>query len=434
MFGIDLIFYICLVILAIEIYNETFLMNYGSFIERIKYLFSFKMVFKTIKLTAFTFILYMLYKYQFEGVVINDQFLRAEIFKFNSTKFYIYFIPVILYSFCIILSNSLEILRQFSLDEFNKGRLIQFIAYLSFIIYRIIAFVFTYIIFALTFYCLMFLDNLFLERELSIFDWLSPSSEQNINYNDGVYFSLILTLFIFFLFNNAFIKLKSNYKSIDASFFAYFFISIILSIGIFFGFFSIFNAYHNIKATSLTEWISKENILGILPIRLASVFILFNLFEYIYYETLERKLILFMILAIFPVRNIESYNLTINIEKRETLYFSQISFYILNIAIAEYFIIIEFKNVWISILNFAILFIQDDFKIIDAYSEGMQSVMLKHFRKIHALNLLMFLSAIIILFVKESYLILSLYLFFSSVLIFLYLFNYSFINSRDYKF
>lgn len=434
MFGIDLIFFVCLIVLAIEIYNETFLMNYGSFIERIKYLFSLKMFFKTIKLTAFIFILYLVYKNYLNGTLIDNNFLENEIFSINFAKLYIYILPVILYSFCIILSNSLEILRQFSFDQYNTGRFIQLTAYLSFIIYRVIAFSFTYFIFALVFYYLLKLDNLFLENGLSIFDWITDTTKQNINYNDGVYFSLILALCIFFLFNNAFIKIKSNYKSVDISFFAYFFISIILTIGIFFGFFSIFNAFHNIKVTSLTEWISKENILGILPIRFASVFILYNLFEYIYIETLERKLFPFLILAIFPVRNIESYDLTISIEKRETLYFSQISFYILNIAIAEYFVIVEFKNVWISLLNFAILFIQDDFKIINDYSEGMQNVILKHFRKIHTLNLLMFLSAVIGLCIKNSFPILIAYLFLSIALIILYLYNYSFINSRDYKF
>ena len=280
------------------------------------------------------------------------------------------------------------------------------------------------------------MDSIFSINNLTIFDWINYSSQKNINYNTGVYFSLLITGLIFFLFNNAFIKLNSDsfdYRSIEISFFGYFFISIILSIGIFFGFFSIFNAFHNIQITSFTSWFSEENILGILPIRVASVMILFNLFQYIYSETLEKKIIPFLTLAFFPVRNIESYNLTINIEKRESLYFSQISFYILNIAVAEYFVIIEFKNIYVSILNFAILFIQDDFKIINDYSEGMQNVLKKHLQKIHFINILMFLSAVIILIINHSYNILTIYMVLTIILTYLYLYNYSFINSKDYK-
>lgn len=436
MFGIDPLFLVCSIILFIEIYNETFLMNYGSFTERVKYLFSLKMFFKIVKITTFTFIFYLTNKYYLNLPIFNNAFFESQIFSIDFDKLYIYLLPVGIYSIFLIMSNSVQILEQFSFDQFNKNRLVQFTAFLSFIIYRITAFIFTFFIFAFTYYLLIKLDNTFSINELTIFDWVNYVSKKNINYNTGVYFSLIITVLIFFLFNNAFIKLNSDsfdYRSIEISFFGYFFISIILSIGIFFGFFSIFNAIHNIQITSLTSWFSKENILGILPIRVASVMILFNLFQYIYSETLERKIIPFLILAFFPVRNIESYHLTINIEKRESLYFSQVSFYILNIAIAEYFVIIEFKNIYISILNFAILFIQDDFKIINDYSEGMQNVLKKHLQKIHFINLLMFISAVIILIINYSYSILTIYIVLTSILTYLYLYNYSFVNSRDYN-
>ena len=435
MFGINLIFCVCLIILIIEIYNETFLMNYGTFMERLNYLFSLKMIFKTIKITCFTFLIFLIYKYYFNGTLINERFFENNIFKIKLDTLYIYFIPVILYSLFIILSNSVEILRQFSFDNFDPSRIVQICAFFSFIIYRFIAFIFVYLIFAFLYYYLLELDKYFLEHQLSIFDWISSFSKKDINYNTGVYLSLIITASIFFLFNNAFIKINSpfyNFRSSDLSFFAYFFVSIILSIGIFFGFFSIFNAYHNINITSLSEWISNENILGILPIRIASILILINLFSYIYNEILEQKLAPFLMLAFFPIRNIESYNLSISVEKRETLYFSQISFFILNIAVAEFFVIIEFKNIYVSILNFAILFIQDDFKIINDYSGGMQNVLLKHFRKIHFFNFIMFCSAFIVLLLTKRYEVFFVYTILSVSLAFLYQYNYSLINRTDY--
>lgn len=359
MFSLDPLLIVCTIILLIEIYNETFLMNYGSFAERFKYLFSLKMLFKNIKISSFVFGTYLIYLHYINEDIINYNFFDSNIFHINSDKLYIYLLPICFYVLFMILSNSIEILKQFSFDPFNNSRIVQFIAYLSFIFYRIFAYFYTYLIFGIVFYFLSKLDLIFATRNLTLFDWLESSPILNTNYNTGVYSSLVITLIFFFLFNNAFVKIKSSeseYRQLDGSYFGYLFISIILSIGIFFGFFSIFNAFHNIKVSSLTEWFSKENVIGILPIRIASIFILFNLFSYIYAETLEKKLLPFLVLAIFPIRNIESYHLSINIEKRESLYFSQISFYIINIAVAEYFLIIGLSNVFVSILYFATIY------------------------------------------------------------------------------
>lgn len=410
-------------------------MNYGSFGERLKHMFSLKMIFKIVKLTAFTFLVYIGITKLFNFPELTHNYFQENLFKIQTEKLYIYFLPVIVYSFYMILSNSINILDQFSFDKFNKGRVIQFVAFLSFIIYRIIAFCYTYVIFAFIFYLFITLDNNFSDRNLRIFDWYYLSDNLNHNYNSGVYFSLILTLVIFFLFNNAFLKIKSNfqnYRTIEISFLAYFFITIIICIGVFFGFFSIFNALYNIRATSLTEWFNKENVIGLLPIRLASVLILFNLFKYIYKETLERKSLAFLTLALFPIRRIDDYYLSIKIENRETLYFSQVAFYIINIAIAEYFVIIDFKIVYLSILNFAILFIQDDFNIINEYSKGMQSILPNHFMRIHLFNLIMLISSSLALILTESYSVLAIYLILTTVLVYLYMINYSFINSREY--
>ncbi|AZI68911.1 hypothetical protein [Cloacibacterium normanense] len=174
--------------------------------------------------------------------------------------------------------------------------------------------------------------------------------------------------------------------------------------------------------------------MGLLPIRLASVMILWNLFKYIYTETLERKILPFLSLALFPIRHISNYYLSIKIENRETLYFAQIAFYILNIAIAEYFVIIEYKIVYLSILNFAILFIQDDFNIINEYSKGMQSILPSHFRRIHLFNGIMLFSSIIALILTKSYGVLTIYVVLTIILAYLYSYNSSFINSREYKF
>lgn len=110
MFGVDLLIIVCIAVLLIEIYNETFLMNYGSFGERIRHLFSLKMIFKTIKLTSFSFLIYLLIIKLTNYQELNKSFFDENVFKFNFDKTYLYFIPVSVYSLFMILSNSIEIL------------------------------------------------------------------------------------------------------------------------------------------------------------------------------------------------------------------------------------------------------------------------------------------------------------------------------------
>lgn len=81
-----------------------------------------------------------------------------------------------------------------------------------------------------------------------------------------------------------------------------------------------------------------------------------------------------------------------------------------------------------------LLFIQDDFKIINEYSEGLQSVLRKHLRRIHVINVLMLVSGVIGLLYTESFIVLITYTALTSILASLYFYNFSFVNSRDYKF
>ena len=268
---------------------------------------------------------------------------------------------------------------------------------------------------------------------MTLFDWLQIETNIVNNYYKGTYLSLIITIAIFFLFNNAFLKLNSssmNFRGIKLSFFKYFFISLFLSLGIFFGIFSILNGYYNLNNSGFGEWISKENIIGILPIRISSVLIAYYLISYIYKEVLNSKFLPFAVLGVLPIRTLENYYIHIEFDRRETLFFCQIAFYVINIALAEYFLIIEIKSVYLSILNFAILFILDDFKIINDYSKGLYSVLLSHFFRLWIFNILMIISAIIFLTIGEHYIMLLMYLTGTFLLFRYYFKNYSLIGYK----
>ncbi|KIC00761.1 hypothetical protein OA88_17740 [Flavobacterium sp. JRM] len=270
------------------------------------------------------------------------------------------------------------------------------------------------------------LHDYFISRKLYIFDWLVFDSSSIDNYNKGVYFSLTLTIIIFLLFNNSFIKKNSDtwkFREINFSYFKYLLISLILGLGTFSGLFSIFNGLHNLLNSGISEWITKENVLGILPIRISSIFIVYYLLTYIYSEVLHKKPGHFLLLGVLPIRQISDYRGQISFAKRETLFFSQIGFYILNIALAEFFIIIGFKNIFLSILNFSILFILDDFKIINDYSNGLQRVMKWHFIRICFFNLLMLMVAILLLTSRDYYWLLLIYLALCIILFRYYIIN-----------
>lgn len=420
-------------ILLIEIYSETHLKNYGTFLERTFYLFSIKTLFNLLKfscLFSFCYIILNLNK-----TIIDSKLITTKIIKIDFENILFYYVPSVVFTIIVVFSNSNELFRQLQGYSVRNEKLNQLIANVKYLLFRIISFTLTFIIFKYTLEYIIKLDLYFRKNNLSVFDWLEYNKNEIDNYNKGVYFSLLLTIIIFFLFNNSFIKKNSSYWSyrvIKLDFFRYFFISIILSLGLFFGIFSIFNAIYNIFNSSLTQWISKENILGILPIRISSLLILVYLIGYVYKELLNKNLINFLVLGIFPIRTISKYDESIAFEKRETLFFSQISFYILNIALAEFFIIIGYKSISLSILNFAILFILDDFKIINDYSKGLTSILPLHFLRIWVFNLIMIFVAVVLLANREYYGILTIYMIFTFILFRYYFRNFHLISLRAF--
>lgn len=413
-------------ILFIELYSETHLKNYGRFIERVVYLFSIKTLFNLFKFSILI---------SFGYIIANDieviDFVEKNVLTVNLKNGLFYLIPSIIFSILVTLFKSKQLFRQLEDYSIENEKLNNFAAGLKYLMFRLISFVVTILIFIGTLWLTEHFHSILISKNQSPFDWLTINSDGVNNYNKGVYFSLILTILLFFLFNNSFIKKNSgewDYREIKFSFLKYFFITLIISLGLFFGFFSVFNGIYNILNSSMSAWISKENVLGILPIRISSLLILFYLFGYVYKEVIDRQLISFLKLGIFPFRRVENYRSAINFDKRETLFFSQISFYILNIALAEYFIIIGLKNIYLSILNFAILFILDDFKIINDYSQGLNRVMSSHFYRIWLFNIVMFIVALILLCNKNNLPVLVTYILFSFILFRYYFKNFQMIN------
>jgi len=420
-----------IIILFIEIYSETHLRNYGRFIERIVYLLSIKTLFNLIKFSVLISFCYVLLNLKESPLLYN--FIENKVTNIDFKNWFFYFVPTGVFSFIVILTNSKELFRQLEDYAIENEILNKIFAHLKYIFFRMISYTLTFTIFKYSLQNIIRLHEYFLQKNLHLFDWLNINTSNVDNYNKGVYFSLLLTIIIFFLFNNSFIKRTSGeleYREIKFDFLKYFFITTMLCIGLFFGFFSIFNGSYNLLSSSLTSWISKENILGILPIRISSLLIIVYLLSYIYKEVLDRNIVAFLLIGILPIRSLPYYKGNINFEKRETLFFSQISFYILNIALAEFLIIIGYKSLYLSILNFAILFILDDFKIINDYSQGFRKVLTWHFMRVWLFNIIMMVFAVILLSKKKYYLTLVTYLILTFILFRYYFKNFALVSLR----
>jgi hypothetical protein len=420
-----------IIILFIEIYSETHLKNYGRFIERIVYLLSIKTIFNLIKFSVLISFCYALLNLKESPLLYN--FIENKVINIDFKNWFFYFVPTGVFSLIVILTNSKELFRQLEDYAIENEILNKIFAHLKYIFFRMISYALTFTIFKYSLQNIIRLHEYFLQKNLHLFDWLNINTSNLDNYNKGVYFSLLLTIIIFFLFNNSFIKRTSGeleYREIKFDFLKYFFITTMLCIGLFFGFFSIFNGLYNLLSSSLTSWISKENILGILPIRISSLLIIVYLLSYIYKEVLDRNIVAFLLIGILPIRSLPYYKGNINFEKRETLFFSQISFYILNIALAEFFIIIGYKSLYLSILNFAILFILDDFKIINDYSQGFRKVLTWHFMRVWLFNIIMMVFAVILLSKIKYYLTLVTYLILTFILFRYYFKNFALVSLR----
>lgn len=407
------------IIVAIEFYSEIHLRNYGSFSERIYHLIGVKTLFNIAKLSILFAMSYVTFDLYESFDFLKTGFVKSQIINLDLVNWYYYLTVPFCLSIFIILFKSADLFDKFRIVSTGSRQLDSFVTNVTYILFRLVSFILTLVIFKYILQYIIELDQIFTAKQQSQLDWLHVTKDGQDNYNKGVYFSLTLTALAFIIFNNAFIKRASDtwdYRKINVNFFKYVFITLILCIGLFFGLFSIFNGIFNVLNSSLSGWFSKDNLLGIFPIRISSLLILIYLSTYIYKKVLNGKFLTFLILGLLPVRKLKEYDRFIIFEDRETLFFTQISFYILNIALAELFIIMGYESIYLSLLNFAILFILDDFKIISDYSRNLSSVMGSHFIRIWVFNLIMFFTALVLLYLKDHLVLMSIYVLLTLIL------------------
>jgi hypothetical protein len=425
---LDNVFFLCVAIVVIEIFNEFRINNYGRILDRFFYLFNVRNIFNTIKISSFlSFLIIIFFK---DVAYFKDFYLiieKLDILELN-------YIPAIAFTLLIIVFRYERLKTEFGYSYTTNSSIV---VNLKYIIFRLVSFVFVFYVFKYVFIGIYQLDTYFLVNKMSLFDWYNNELiNKSLLFKKGVYFSSVIVISFFFLINNGFLKINSYYgeeKNIKLDFIKYLFVSFVLCIGLFLSIYSILNAFYSINNSSFKDFISYDNIFGILPIRFASIIILYSFLIYFYKNVLEGKIVYFILICFIPLKLEENYSKRsifynpysiIDFNDRETLYFSQISFYIINIAISEIAYINNIKSVYFSLLNIIILFIIDDFTIINSYSRGFTDTMKWHVIRIFLANLLMFVSSIILLSSSELFMLLIIYLLFSIFLSIIYFSNF----------
>lgn len=425
---LDNVFFLCVAIVVIEIFNEFRINNYGRILDRFFYLFNVRNIFNTIKISSFlSFLIIIFFK---DVPCFKDIYFiikKLGILELN-------YIPAIAFTLLIIVFRYERLKTEFGYSYTTNSSIV---VNLKYIVFRLVSFVFVFYVFKYVFIGIYQLDTYFLKNKMSLFDWYNIELiNKSLLFKKGVYFSFVIVTSFFFLINNGFLKINSSYgeeKNIKIDFIKYLFVSFVLCIGLFLSIYSILNAFYSINNSSFKDFISYDNIFGILPIRFASIIILYSFLIYFYKNVLEEKIVYFIVICFIPLKLKENYSKRsifynpysiIDFNDRETLYFSQISFYIINIAISEIAYINNIKSVYFSLLNIIILFIIDDFTIINSYSRGFSDTMKCHVIRIFSANLLMFISSIILLSGSELYILLIIYLSFSIFLSFIYFSNF----------
>ena len=104
--------------------------------------------------------------------VLKD-FIVNKIINIDFINIVIYFIPTIIFSLLVIMTNSKELFRQLEDYAINNESINKFVANLKYLFFRIISFTLTFIIFKYTLEYILKLNNYFANRNLYVFDWLN---------------------------------------------------------------------------------------------------------------------------------------------------------------------------------------------------------------------------------------------------------------------
>ncbi|MDQ3111382.1 MAG: hypothetical protein M3R17_15960 [Bacteroidota bacterium] len=291
---------------------------------------------------------------------------------------------------------------------YNRDRYIWF----KYLVFTLISCVLLVAFIYLSYYLIRFADFLLLHNDIfPLGDFHSNGNRiesSQLVYKRGIYLSIFLTAIVFFVcLNSVHKRLKENNPTIDNI--VYFFILIVISIGIYCGLYAILNYVLNIYLPGSTEeWLNNDKLIGHFSVRITAVILAWSILKFAFYTLYNGNIgtIIYGILPLKP-RQVDRTRLGDVTGTRanyyDMYYFNQVGYYVLIVFTAEFLISTNDLNT-ATIILFAILPIMvDDYLAIHVYFKEYGKMDRWHRCKKLLFNIAMFIFSIITLLNGHHY-------------------------------
>ena len=249
----------------------------------------------------------------------------------------------------------------------------------------------------LTFYLLKSIDEWFLRNGMSQLDWSLRAPTETESHKPGFYFAFLVAAAAWLFLISAFTKTRDKDHN-PYNYLKVLLLSSVLFFGLFSGIYSLTNTIYNVRVHGdINKWYTTDKQLGFFAIRLSSLILLFQLLKFMLKNVFQTQLRELMLLTFQPKGTLKTQTVALSDEEHSTIFFAQLGFYILNVSVAELSILFQGEKIYRTILDFALVFIIDDFMIIHAYSQKFRQILKRHKLRISVANAVLFLGGVVTL-------------------------------------
>jgi len=260
----------------------------------------------------------------------------------------------------------------------------------------------------------------------NIFDWMNFGHISKLDLSKGFSFSFVSSIIcsISFLY-----YLTRSGRSKGLIFFRFLLLAFILGVGLFISLFSLTNFVYNIYSFSdFNLWYQEESKIGLIIIRVSSFVVFYGLIKYVFNHVFNKAMVFDSGFRIIKYE-IKQFQIgTISYNSLSSIYFSQMGFYIMALCILFYSFRVDHHSISVSLLNWALFFIIDDWAIIYNYTYRIGATIGFDKIKIGFFNLiLMFLSITSLLELGKGWFIVT------YIIILLFLFEMWWNNTQRIK-
>lgn len=229
-------------------------------------------------------------------------------------------------------------------------------------------------------------NNWFSYNDMYLTDWFISQQNREEDFKRGFYFSFLASTITTSIFVNAIFKVSlANKYSIKFFIFSCVIFATLLS-----ALYSLTNSYYNLSMSQrLITWYQADSQIGAFALRVASLLLFYHVFSFTAKHVLKTNLINVFYAGISSTKHFILKQTALSDRAYSTTFICQVGFYAINVAIAEFSLIFQDKSTYLTIMNFALAFIVDDYIIIHNYSNKFNKILKGHKLRITIFNILL---------------------------------------------